>query len=124
MNKQEREVLKSLIQIVWADGEVDERERLILGKMLAELDLSQKDLREVGEMMTHAQDLPDFDVILAKNPDEKMDLMKLLLALSMSKGHLNPPEMRYVQTIAQKLDISREQMDRLVAEVRKLPEQR
>ena len=124
MNAQEREILKSLIQIAWADGNVDDRERDILGKLLAELDLSRKDLIEVGEMMTEAQDLPNLDIILAKGKEEKNDLMRLLLALAMAKGHMNPPEMRYVQAIAHKLDIDREALDKLIAEVRKLPGQR
>lgn len=124
MNAQEREILKSLVQIVWADGTIDEREREMLGRLLAELDLSRKDIIEVGTMMTEATDLPDLDVILARGKEEKDDLMKLLLALAMDRGHLNPPEMRYVQAIATKLQIDKESLDGLIAQVRKLPGQR
>ena len=124
MNAQEREVLKSLVQIVWADGTIDDREREMMGRLLAELELSRKDIIEVGAMMTEATDLPDLDVILARGQEEKDDLMKLLLALAMDKGHLNPPEMRYVQAIATKLEIDKEALDALIAQVRKLPGQR
>ena len=124
MNAQEREILKSLVQLVWADGNVDDRERDILGKLLAELDLSDKDIKEVGGMMLEAQDLPNLDVILARGKEEKDDLMRLLLALAMAKGHMNPPEMRYVQAISNKLEIERGELERLINEVRKLPGQR
>ena len=124
MNAQEREILKSLIQIVWADGAVDDREREILGRLMTELDLSRKDIHEVGEMMLEATDMPDLDIILAKGREEKADLMKLMLALAMTKGHISAPELRYVQAIAHKLDINREGLDKLIAEVRKLPGQR
>ena len=124
MNAQQREVLKSLVQIVWADGTIDDREREMMGRLLAELELSRKDIIEVGAMMTEATDLPDLDVILARGQEEKDDLMKLLLALAMDKGHLNPPEMRYVQAIATKLEIDKEALDALIAQVRKLPGQR
>jgi hypothetical protein len=67
VNAQEREVLKSLVQIVW---------------------------------------------------------MRLLLALAMDKGHLNPPAMRYVRAIATRLQFDKEGLDALIGEVRKLPGQR
>lgn len=124
MKAHEREILKSLIQLVWADGTVDDRERGILGRMLAELELSPKDIQEVGQMMTAAPDQPDLQVILQKDQAEKSELMKLMLAFAMVKGHLNPPEMRYLYAMGSKLGIEREEFDELVASVRKLPSQK
>lgn len=119
-----RETIKGLIQIVWADGAVDDRERVILGQMLAELGLSTKDLTEVGKMMQEAPEPPDLDAILEGGPEEKTDLMKVLLALAMSKGHLNPPELRYISAVASRLGIDGAELDLLKSEVRKLPEQK
>ena len=124
MKIQEREILKSLIQLVWADGNVDDRERLILGRMMSELDLSIKDIQEVGQMMTEEPEPPNLEVILQKDKAEKSELMKLMLAFAMVKGHLNPPEMRYVQAMAAKLGIEREDLDELINSVRKLPSQK
>ena len=59
-----REVIKGLIQIVWADGTVDDRERVILGEMLTELGLNQKDLTEVGKMMQEAPNAKEFEEIM------------------------------------------------------------
>lgn len=119
-----RETIKGLIQIVWADGTVDDRERIILGQMLSELGLSQHDLIEVGKMMQEAPELPDLDEIIKESQEDKEDLMRVLLALSMSRGQLNPPELRYVTAVAHRLAISDEKMETLKSEVRKLPGQK
>lgn len=119
-----REVIKGLVQIVWADGDVDDRERVILGQMLTELGLSQKDLVEVGKMMQEAPELPDLSAIVKSSQAEKEDLMRVMLALAMSKGHLNPPELRYISAVAKQLEVSGEQLEALKKEVRKLPEQK
>lgn len=119
-----REVIKGLIQIVWADGAVDDRERIILGEMLSELGLSSKDLAEVGKMMQEAPEPPDLDAIVAGSQEDREDLMKVLLALGMSKGHLNPPELRYISAVATRLGIDTVTLEKLKAQVRKLPEQK
>ncbi len=124
MNASHRETIKGLIQIVWADGTVDDRERIILGQMLAELGLGQKDLEEVGKMMQEAPEPPDLEAIWGGNQAEREDLMKVLLALGMSKGHLNPPELRYINAVANRLGMEPERLEQLKAEVRKLPEQK
>lgn len=124
MNASHREVIKGLIQIVWADGTVDDRERILLGKMLGELGLSDKDLAEVGKMMQEAPELPDLGAILKSPTEDKEDLMRVLLALSMSRGSLNAPELRYVQAVAHRLEIGEDRLEVLKSEVRKLPEQK
>jgi len=124
MDASHRETIKGLIQIVWADGTVDDRERIILGQMLAELGLGQKDLEEVGKMMQEAPEPPDLEAILGGNQAEREDLMKVLLALGMSKGHLNPPELRYINAVANRLGMEPDRLEQLKAEVRKLPEQK
>lgn len=124
MDASHRETIKGLIQIVWADGTVDDRERIILGQMLAELGLGQKDLEEVGKMMQEAPEPPDLEAILGGNQAEREDLMKVLLALGMSKGHLNPPELRYINAVANRLGMEPDRLEQLKADVRKLPEQK
>lgn len=124
MNATYRETIKGLIQIVWADGDVDDRERLLFGQLLAEMGLNHEELLEVGKMMQEAPEPPNLDAILGESQEDKEDLMKVLLALSMSKGHLNPPEQRYIQAIANRLAISGERLEKLKGQVRKLPEQK
>jgi len=124
MNSSHREIIKGLIQIVWADGTVDDRERILLGQMLTEMGLTAKDLAEVGKMMQEAPELPDLGAILKSPTEDKEDLMRVLLALSMTRGSLNAPELRYVLAVAKRLEIDEERMEALKSEVRKLPEQK
>ena len=124
MDASHREIIKGLIQIVWADGTVDDRERILLGQMLTELGLSAKDLAEVGKMMQEAPELPDLGTILKSPAEDKEDLMRVLLAMSMTRGSLNAPELRYVQAVAHRLEMDEERMEALKSEVRKLPEQK
>lgn len=124
MDPSYRETIKGLIQIVWADGDVDDRERVILGQMLAELGLDHADLAEVGKMMQEAPEPPDLETIVSGSTENKLDLMRVMLALAMSKGHLNPPELRYILAVAHRLGLTDAQLDKLKAEVRKLPEQK
>jgi len=124
MNASHREIIKGLIQIVWADGTVDDRERILLGQMLSELGLTDKDLAEVGKMMQEAPELPDLGAILKSPTEDKEDLMRVLLAMSMTRGSLNAPELRYVTAVAHRLEIDEERMEALKSEVRKLPEQK
>lgn len=119
-----RETIKGLIQVVWADGTVDDRERILLGQMLSEMGLSDKDLIEVGKMMQEAPEAPDLEAILEGEQAEKEDLMRVLLAMSMSRGTLNPPELRYIMAVAHRLNMEESVVERLKAEVRKLPEQK
>lgn len=121
MESSYREVIKGLIQIVWADGNVDDRERIILGEMLAELGLDYKDLTEVGQMMQEATEPPNLDAIEVGSEAEKHDLMRVMLALATTKGVLNPPELRYINAVAKRLGIESEQLESLKKEIRKLP---
>ena len=42
------------------------------------------------------------------------------MAMAMDNGHLNPPEMRYVQAIATKLEIDKDQVEEIRLEVKAL----
>ena len=119
-----REVIKGLIQIIWADGEVDDRERILLGEILADMGLDHNDLVEVGKMMQEAPEPPNLEAFATQSVEEREDLMKMLLALGMSKGRLNAPELRYVNSVAHRLEISDERLETLKAEVRKFPSQK
>lgn len=124
MKTKQREIIKCLIQIVWADGNVDDREREILGQMLVDMELTREEVSEVAKIMMEAPDPPDLDAILEEGAESKRDFMKVLLALAMSKGTLNPPELRYVQAVANKLGLGSDELEKLKAQVRKLPEQK
>ncbi|NMA29043.1 MAG: TerB family tellurite resistance protein [Burkholderiales bacterium] len=112
MDDRERALLKGLVQMIWADGEVSEEERLMLGGILSELGVSAAEIEEVGRMMI---DPPTLDDLREKVPDEesRREILKLLVAMSMADGRVDTTEIRFLDRLAEHLEISSEEMDAL-----------
>jgi uncharacterized tellurite resistance protein B-like protein len=110
MDDRERALLKGLVQMIWADGEVSEEERLMLGGILSELGVSAAEIEEVGRMMI---DPPTLDDLREKVPDEesRREILKLLVAMSMADGRVDTTEIRFLDRLAEHLEISSEEMD-------------
>ena len=64
------------------------------------------------------------NMLIMRTTDVFYAFPSVLLAVAMFKGQLNPAERRYVTAIAHSLGISDERLDKLKAEVSKLPEQK
>lgn len=114
MDAQQREIIKSLVQIVWADGAVDERERARLGEILVQLGLDEDEVSEVGSMMTEAA-APDLASVLP-DVESRHGIMKVLLAMSLADGDLAAAELRWINAMARQLDIAPEHLERLKSE--------
>ncbi|MBI3927122.1 MAG: TerB family tellurite resistance protein [Armatimonadetes bacterium] len=118
MNAQEREILKGLIHVVWADGQVDDRERELLGQILVQLGFNHKDLSEVGIMMTEAS-FPDLQSVLPDH-ESRLGIMKVFLAIGFADGALAAAELRCLNGMARELGISSEELQRLKIEAQNL----
>jgi len=60
----------------------------------------------------------DLTAVLSQSAEERHAIMRLMLGMAMANGHLNPPELRYVQAIANKLEIGRDGLEELRKEVK------
>jgi len=112
MDQRERALLKGLVQVIWADGEVSEQERVMLGGILAQLGCSEAEITEVGHMLATPPDLGD---LRKQIPDmeSREEIMKLLLAMSMADGRVETSEIRFLNRLAGHLDIPPERLDAL-----------
>lgn len=112
MEQRERALLKGLVQVIWADGEVSDEEREMLGGILSELGSSHEEIEEVGRMMTAP---PDISNLRDQIPDmeSRQEIMKLLLAMSMADGRVDTSEVRFLNKIADHLEIVPETLERL-----------
>lgn len=112
MDQRERALLKGLVQVIWADGEVSEEEREMLGGILTELGSSTAEIEEVGRMMTAP---PDIGNLREQIPDmeSRQEIMKLLLAMSMADGRVDTSEIRFLNKVAEHLEIAHDTLDRL-----------
>ncbi len=115
MEHRERALLKGLVQLIWADGEVSEEERLMLGGILTELGSSAAEIEEVGRMMVEP---PSLDDLREKVPDagSRREIMKLLLAMSMADGRVETTEIRFLDRLAEHLEIPSAELEALKEE--------
>lgn len=112
MEQRERALLKGLVQLIWADGEVSEQERLMLGGILSELGVTTAEIEEVGRMMIAPPSLEDLrDQI--PDTESRHEIMKLLVAMSMADGQVDTTELRFLDRLAAHLEISPEVMEEL-----------
>ncbi len=112
MEPREQALLKGLVQLIWADGEVSEQERLMLGGILSELGVTTAEIQQVGRMMVAP---PSLDDLRDQIPDmeSRQEIMKLLVAMSMADGQVDTTELRFLDRLAEHLEISAEVMEKL-----------
>ncbi len=118
MDDREREVLKSVVGMIWADGEVSDTERAYLGNILLRLGYTEPEIIEVGKFMQEGA-APDLDGLFPR-ADSRRKLMKMLCSLSMADGGPKLAELRYLNAIARQLQIEPEEMAEIRAEAEKL----
>ena len=111
MDKRERNLLKGMIQMIWADGEVDESERKILGEMLTHLGIADQDMAEVAEMMK-SETQPDPEALRAEldDPDDRQEMMRVLLAAALADGVIQMAELKFLNKMADVLEITSEEL--------------
>lgn len=100
--------------MIWADGEVDESERRILGEMLTHLGIADKDLAEVAEMLK-SETTPDPESLRAEleDPEDRLEMMRVLMAAALADGILQMAELKFLNKMADVLEITSEQLGEL-----------
>ncbi|MCA9795664.1 MAG: TerB family tellurite resistance protein [Candidatus Eremiobacteraeota bacterium] len=123
MDEQDRLILRSLVQMMWADGEVDERERDLLGRMLVSLGVSDGDLKDVAAMMTHPETL-DVEALRGHIPElaDRLAVVKAMLVMAMADGVLELSETRLMGRLSDVLELSEQQMEEACSDVLAQPE--
>lgn len=116
MDERERALLKGLVQLVWADGELAEAESVALGQLLVELGCSPAEIQEVGRMLVQPPELADLRQEL-RDSQSREDVMRLLLAMSMADGRVDPSELGFLDRLAGHLEIPPSTMEALKAQV-------
>ncbi len=115
MDETDRALLKSLVHVIWADGEVNEDERRLLGGVLTQLGCGPDEIKEVAEMMTNP---PAVDNIREMVPDyeARKEIMKVLLAMALADGQVDVKELRFLKRMANHLEISQGDLEALKKE--------
>jgi len=110
MQEAEKALVKSLVHVIWADGEVTEDERRLMGGVLSQLDLDEKSLTEVASMMNQPPDLKNLKDSV-QDPEARKEIMKVLLAMAMADGKVEISELRFLNKIARQLEIGDSELE-------------
>lgn len=115
MEQAQRALLRALVQVIWADGEMSDAEREMLGAVLATLGSSQEEVEEVGRMLKEPPRMGD---LLAEVPDPQTreEILKLLIAMALADGRIDSAELSLLDRVASQLELTREDLERLRAE--------
>lgn len=112
MQEAEKALLKSLVHVIWADGEVNEDERRLLGGVLNQLDLDDKALTEVASMMSRPPELANLRDSV-QDHESRREIMKVLLAMAMADGKVEISELRFLNKIARQLELTDQELETL-----------
>ena len=97
---QKQEIIKSLANMAWADGEVTENERALLFTVCFQLGASEQEVDELHEVLGKPDNIPDGlaelkDVLPDK--ESRKNVMRLLLAMSMIDGAISFSEFDLIE---------------------------
>jgi uncharacterized tellurite resistance protein B-like protein len=112
LQESEKALVKSLVHVIWADGEVTDDERRLLGGVLTQLQLDDASIKEVAQMMAQPPSIEDLKNSI-KDAETRKEIMKVLLAMSMADGKVEISELRFLNRIARQLDISDADLEQL-----------
>ncbi len=123
MQAKERSMIVGLVQMMWADNEIVDSERELLGSILVQLGCNVEDVTEVGEMIKNPTSTDD---VLDNLPtmDDRREFIKIMAVMAMVDGCVATAENTLVGKLAAKLGIPNEEMPALMEESRQLLAQR
>ncbi|MFL5319419.1 MAG: TerB family tellurite resistance protein [Myxococcaceae bacterium] len=92
------EVIKLLLQVAWADGEVDEREALMILGVGRSWNVPELELKELRERLEKGNPLPQPDMALLKTRSD--EVLEAVRAMVFADGKLKRDEGDMVKQIA------------------------
>lgn len=109
---QKQAVVTCLVQMARADGKVVAEEQMLLKRLLQQLGAPDSELSQVPS----GSDIPHLEEVLVSH-DDRLQTIKQLMTLSMCDGNVSFTEFAYLATMAERLQISPADMERLRDEV-------
>jgi len=112
VNDRQREIVKALIQMAWADHRWAPEEETMVANVLLRMGCESS---EVEELKVDLRQHPDMAHLEAYIPDHdsRLNAMRLLLAVAFADNALASEEYSYIQRTAAKLSIDDTELDQL-----------
>lgn len=120
MDEQAREIVKALVEMAWADGQVSPEESALLIKCLQEAGAAEQDVEELtrllaqpgGENVVSAANID----VASLDEEKRLGVMRALMIMSFMDGHVSFAEYAQIEQMQAKLGISAEQLEVLRSE--------
>ena len=113
MQAKELSMIVALIQVMWADNEIAEGERAMLGGVLAKLGCDPEEVFAVGELIKNPVNAQDF---IANLPDmkDRRELIQAMAMMAMADGDVADEELQVIHKAASHLAIPASEVDELI----------
>jgi uncharacterized tellurite resistance protein B-like protein len=115
MDEREREIVKSLMQIAWADGRWTPDEEALVGLILARIGLTPGETEQMKSQYSDPNKLAELERYIPDKP-KRLNAMRLLLAVAYADLDVPDEEAAYLAKMAAKLDISPQELEDLMQE--------
>lgn len=120
MDAKSREIVKSLAEVAWADGQVTPEERALLLKVLTEAGVDPEDVETIDDLLA----APSANVMgeparldsMELDQEAKHNVLRALLIMSFMDGALSFAEFSHIERTATEFGIDSEAMETLRAE--------
>ncbi|MGE0495883.1 MAG: DUF533 domain-containing protein [Vulcanimicrobiota bacterium] len=115
VDDRQRQILRALINMAWADGEVVPEESSMIARFADELGVSLIDKiqsLDAGLSGSGQQIEADLESVLPDHAS-RLEAIEMLVSLSFADGHLDDGEMKYLGTLAVKLGIGADELDQI-----------
>lgn len=114
MEATQKEIVKSLVQMAWADGEIAPEEKTFLTQVLLTLGCTKEEIDTLNPAEIDMSP-PALESVLVDR-DSRRNTMRALLAMSFVDGTLSFSEFDYIQKIAKMLQLSDDDLEELRVE--------
>ncbi len=115
MEERERQIVKALIQMAWADGRWTPDEEALVGLILARIGLQADEIEDLKTKFQDTTDLAELEKVIPDKP-KRLNAMRLLLAVAYADLDVPDEEALYLAKMAGRLNISQSEMDALMQE--------
>lgn len=115
MDQREKEIVKALIQLAWADGRWTPNEEALVGLILARIGLSTDEIEALKSQYRDPTELAELERVIPDKP-RRLNAMRLLLAVAYADLDVPDEEALYLGKMATRLGISPAELEGLMEE--------
>ena len=112
LTEQDRVLLKTLVALAWADGELSEGETQWLDKVFDQLHLVPNERERLLSVPQALPSAEEYRSVLTSQEDRHF-LLRVLLTMALSDGTVSLDEQNMLADVAARLDVSPEQLEQL-----------